>query len=470
MSFRLGFIAGTTAANFYSTVLYTILKTDAKDAAQDVARMLIGGFATYAYVGYTFGILPGLISSLEPSRAHWISWGYGTTVTAAVSAVAFKFFKGSVAPWGKTSIACQIVFSIAVGYFYTDLFDHNRYLTQSIASKSQKDNLLPTKDQNTLREFTAKLRTTPPEKLETLLTETPLLRLAGNDMVETLASHLPSLDGHYEISFPKPTTIPLDQFSKDHLQHLSKYLSIYELLTLSMTCKKMFHAICGAEGVNVWRNKKVGSLSSFRNMTLLAKSLDTQTRASKNPAFLLQATVLKQALFLAWPQDLIQRIGKHLSTSQDFKDGISLLWLNEDPHRTLTKLLAFVKQPKDMVLAARFLREHPDCFDAMEELNISKLGSLFELIIRFGLPRSGLDAFCNWFKAELVKNNEDQQPLQTTDPLLKTLQRISIDHPDYLFEGKLPPAIIPGIYAVPIEKPYTIYLNQQIVADLSQLK
>ncbi len=474
------FTAATVAANT-SILLYPSHKTLGRYKVGTVLASMVGLSYFSIFLIYTHLLLPNLLSSLKPSRVYWILWGYGTAATAAASTLAFNAFNGSVAPWGKTGIACQIIFSIAIGYFYTDLF--NSWLTASLASKSIKDNLLPTIEKNQLIDFTSILRTTPPEQFEELLTKTPLLLLAGNEMVETLASHLQSFDGQYEINFNKPVSIPaeqegeiayFDQILKDHLQHLSQFLSIYELLKLSMTCKKMYHSICGAEGQNLWRNKKVGSLTSFRSMTLLARSLDAQTRSSNNPTFLLHATVLKQALFLAWPKDLIQHLGKHLSTSQDFKEGISLLWLNEDPHQTLPKLLKWVKKPQDMLLTARFLREHPDCFKGLLELfddlhvKIDVQENLYEYFSRYGLPKNSLDAICHMINKYLFTVHENQNPLRNGSYTLKILQRIKIDHPEYSFENTLHTVVINSINTIPFGKPCTYYLNQHIKEDLSQ--
>ncbi len=421
--------------------------------------------------------LPTLLSSLEPNRVHWILWAYGTTATAAITTYVLRVFKGNYAPWGKTGIIYQTIFSITVGYFYTDLF--NEYLTHRLHSQSQKDNLLPTSDQNTLKKFTAELRTTPPEKLETLLTNTPLLRLAGNDMIEILASHLPWQDGHYNISFDKPSTIPpenitdcvyLDQLKKDTLQHLSSFLTIYDLLTLSMSCKKLYHLICGSEGQNLWKSKKVGSITSFRQMTILAKTLSTQTRSSKNITFILHGTLLKQALFLAWPHELIQRIGIYLSTSQDFKEGLSLLWLNEEPHTIFMRLMTEITKYSDKFVAYRFLREHPECIEDVSKFpdNDSRCYNLGELTARFGFPQDALDFYCKLVSQWLKNNHIDEAPLDNNNINFKILQRIHIDHPEYSFEGKLPPAVIPGIFSTLPGKPRTHYLNLEIEEIFSQ--
>lgn len=469
---------GATVAACSSIHVYSLYKTLGRDKVGAVLASCLG-LSFFGHFLLIPRVLPILILSLEPSRVCWILWGFGTAATAATSTLTFKTLTGSLAPWGKTGIACQIIFSIAIGHFYTDLF--SIWLDNFLILKIPKDNLLATINQDDLKNFAAKLRNTPPEKLEELLTDTPLLRLTGNEMVKTLSYHLPSLDDHYEIKFNKPVTItaeqkgeivPFDQFSRDHLQHLSQYLSIYELLKLSMTCKKLYHSICSAEGVNLWGNKKVGSLTSFRSMTLLARSLETMTRSSKNPTFLLHATVLKHALFLAWPKDLIQRIGKHLSTSQDFKDGISLLWLNEDPHETLPKLLTWVKKPQETLLITRFLREHPECFTdfirLINDMNIDRhiVDNSLEHLARFGLPENCLDDLCREFHAELVKHQLDQQPLRIGSFCLSILQRIHIDHPTYSFEGQLPPAVIPSI-KTDFGKPLIYYLGEEIKKHLS---
>ena len=210
--------------------------------------------------------------------------------------------------------------------------------------------------------------------------------------IDVLASLL-SFEPNAVIKEVQPGDLP-----KVVIHNICQWLSLTDIVRLSLTSKWHYHCIASSDGLSMWTAKKLECIRSlfFSN---------------------------EEAVVLTCPKHLLGRLCE-IDSAGSLRQGLEL-FCRETPPPTLPELSSLAGEYKrNAIFLLRYIREHPELLND-PDMTLPCLISIKNVVDRFSLPWAALRPLT----ARMRRAIFDQETGETFDITRKMLKRCRRDFP-----------------------------------------